>query len=181
MPRTRVYEAIHAAEHGHTIFPEILFGPLTMRRFDEILDTWRVRHLLRLGEPGAGGANPRPASWPGRPVGGMLWAYAATAWRLVGDPRDEWLTGHGRIGRGHGLRLHRLRPLDQLAETSRPCIPAGASLSISRCAAAPRRTAAVPAGSIHSCVKLRAAMVGAVEDYVRSLPPVDPRHPLLGT
>src|SRR5205085_3093419 len=85
-----IYEAIHAAEHDDAVYPDALFGPAS-RPFDEVLGTWRVRHLLRVGETGA--VMPIVERGMDGRHSAEMWAYAATAWRMVGDPRAEWLAG----------------------------------------------------------------------------------------
>jgi tetratricopeptide (TPR) repeat protein len=176
MPELAVYEAIHAAEHDNTIYPEILFGP-SSRRFDEILDTWRVRHLLRLGEPEA--AVPILDRRLAGPRSAELWAYAATAWRLVGDPRHEWLTGQAGLVEVMDLGAT-LPPLDQLAEFLKTLHRARGQY-LDQSVRGGTQTDGPLFSRIDPLIRhVRAAMVSAVEHYVRSLPPVDLGHPLLG-
>ncbi len=176
LPRVGIYEAIHAAEHDSSVFPDVLFGPAS-RRFDEALDTWRVRHLLRVGEPNAAlpildrrFAGPRTAE---------LWAYAATAWRMVGDPREEWLTGQPGLVQILDLS-EMLPPLGELADLLRTLHRArGEYLDQSV------RGGTQTDGPLFSRIdplirRTRAAVVSAVDHYLAKLPPVDPSHPLLG-
>jgi tetratricopeptide (TPR) repeat protein len=174
-PELAVYEAIHAAEHDSSTYPEILFGP-SSRTFDEILDTWRVRHLLRLGAPEAAISildrrltGPRSAE---------LWAYAATAWRLVGDPRHEWLTGQAGVVEVMDLGAT-LPPLNQLTDFLNT-LHRGSGQYLDQSVRGGTQTDGPLFSRIDPLMRqVRVAMVSAVEQYVRGLPPVDPRHPLL--
>jgi tetratricopeptide (TPR) repeat protein len=176
MPELAIFEVICSAEHGSTAMPDLLFGPAS-RQFDEILDTWRVRHLLRVGQLAA--ALPildRALSGP-RSV--ELWPYAATVWRVIGDPRGEWLTGQPDLVQVTDLSAA-LPPLDRLAEHLRTLHRArGEYLDQSV------RGGTQTDGPLFSRIdpltrQVRAAVVTAVDNYLRKLPPLDPKHPLLG-
>jgi Flp pilus assembly protein TadD len=54
-----------------------------------------VRHLLRSGEWGQAEARAQAATRLA-PTDQEAWAYLATAWRLLGDPREEWLCDYER-------------------------------------------------------------------------------------
>src|SRR5581483_4007068 len=79
----RSYRAVVAAESSDEARPDALFdgvpGELAPR-----LALWRVRHLLRIGEASAALPFIDQALASGDQ---SLWPYAATAWRLTGDPR----------------------------------------------------------------------------------------------
>lgn len=176
IPELAIYEAIHASEFDTSDRPEALFGPRS-RQFDEVLDTWRVRHLLRVGDPA--GALPILDRRLSEPRSAELWAYAATVWRMTGDPRGRWLTGQEGLVQVIELG-NALPPLDQLAEFLRTLHRArGEYLDQSV------RGGTQTDGPLFSRIdplirQVRAAVVSAVQGYVRNLPPVDPRHPLLG-
>ena len=176
LPGFAIYEAIHAAEHDDAAYPDALFGPAS-RPFGEVLDTWRVRHLLRIGEPGA--TLPILDRGLGGQQSAELWAYAATAWRMVDDPRAEWLAEQPGLVQVFDLSAG-LPPLEALAEFLRGLHRArGEYLDQSV------RGGTQTDGPLFSRIdplirQARAAAASAVEDYVRKLPPIDAQHPLLG-
>ena len=55
----------------------------------------RVRHLLRSARFQEAVAAIEP--WLDRPNAYLFWPYASAAWRIVGDPRSDWLEGDNRI------------------------------------------------------------------------------------
>ncbi|MEP6983259.1 MAG: putative 2OG-Fe(II) oxygenase [Sphingomicrobium sp.] len=176
LPDFAFYEAIYAAEHDDAVYPEALFGPAS-GPFDEALATWRVRHLLRVGEPAA--TLPILDRGLGGSQSAELWAYAATVWRMVGDQRFEWLTGQPALVQVIDLGSA-LPSLDELAAFLRTLHRArGEYLDQSV------RGGTQTDGPLFSRIdplirQVRAAAVSAVEDYVRNLPPIDARHPMLG-
>lgn len=175
MPELAIYEAIYAAEHGAEARPETLFGPES-RQFDDILDTWRIRHLLRIGEPEA--ALPVLERRLGGPRSAELWAYAATVWRMTGDPRAEWLAEQEGLVQVIELG-DALPPLDQLAEFLR-MLHRGRGEYLDQSVRGGTQTDGPLFSRIDPLIRqVRAAVVNAVEDYVRKLPAPDPRHPLL--
>jgi hypothetical protein len=107
-----------------------------------------------------------------------LWAYAATAWRMAGDSRSEWLEKDARFVKIIDL-TDALPPLDQLAETLRSLhLARGEYLDQSV------RGGTQTDGPLFSRIdpvirSLRAAVVRAVEGHVAELPPPDEDHPLL--
>jgi tetratricopeptide (TPR) repeat protein len=175
MPELPFYEAIDAAEHDSSVYPDILFGNAS-HPFDDELDTWRVRHLLRVGAVEA--ALPIIDRALSGPRSAELWPYAATVWRMVGDPRGEWLTAQQGLVQVTDLSAT-LPPLDRLAEHLRTLHRArGEYLDQSV------RGGTQTDGPLFSRIdpltrQVRAAVVSAVKDYLRNLPPIDPKHPLL--
>lgn len=175
MPDFRIYEAIHAAEHDSEIYPDALFGPAS-RAFDDVLDTWRVRHLLRLGEPAA--ALPILDRALGGPRSAELWAYAATAWRMVEDRREEWLTGQPGLVQVTDLKPS-LPALDDLAEFLRILHRARGEY-LDQSVRGGTQTDGPLFSRIDPLVRqVRDVVVSAVDDYVRQLPPIDAKHPML--
>jgi tetratricopeptide (TPR) repeat protein len=171
-----IFEAIHSAEFDETTYPEALFEQAPRDR-DVDLDRWRFRHLLRVGEPTAAlsivdrAVRQDPSS--------ETWAYAATIWRLAGDPRSEWLEGDPRIVSVIDL-ADRLPPLGELATALRTLhVARGEYLDQSV------RGGTQTDGPLFCRIdpvirRVRSAVVAAVQEYVAQLPPADPGHPLLG-
>jgi tetratricopeptide (TPR) repeat protein len=174
-PEFAIYEAIHAAEFDDEAFPPVLFDGAP-REIAFALDTWRVRHLLRVGAVEAA----LPIIDKGLKGGhsAELWAYAATAWRMAEDPRSEWLERDSRIVRVIDL-ADALPSLDQLAGTLRSLhLARGEYLDQSV------RGGTQTDGPLFSRIdpvirSLRAAVTSAVEGYIAQLPPPDEAHPLL--
>lgn len=173
-PEFAIYEGIHAAELDPEAYPRALFEAVPAH--DAALGRWRVRHLLRVGEIEATVALIDRELQRDQSV--ELWAYAATAWRLAGDQRSEWLEGDERLVRPTDLS-DSLPPLDKLADTLRSLhVAKGEYLDQSV------RGGTQSDGPLLSRIDpvirhLRNAIVGAVESYVAKLPPKDEQHPLL--
>ena len=176
MPELGIYEAIHAAEFDEAVMPDALFGPAS-RQFGQYLDVWRVRHLLRVGAPEA--ALPILDSGLNGPSAAELWSYAATAWRMVGDPRYQWLAEQPGLVQATDVSAS-LPPLDELADYLRG-LHRGRGEYLDQSVRGGTQTDGPLFSRIDPLIRqVRAAVVSAVEDYVRSLPQIDPRHPLLG-
>lgn len=175
MPELAIYDAIHAAEFDEAVMPDALFGPAT-RQFGQYLDIWRVRHLLRVEAPEA--ALPILDSGLNGPNAAELWSYAATAWRMTGDPRYQWLAEQPGLVQVIDLSAA-LPPLDQLAEHLRS-LHEGRGEYLDQSVRGGTQTDGPLFSRIDPLIRqVRVAVVSAVEGYVRNLPPADPRHPLL--
>ena len=176
MPELAFYEAVYAAEHDSVAFPEPLFGPAS-RQYAEFLNTWRVRHLLRVGATQA--AVDILDTALGGPGSEELWPYAATAWKIAGDPRSEWLAGESNFVRVLDLK-DGLPAADKLASHLRT-LHLGRGEYLDQSVRGGTQTDGPLFSRIDPLIRqVRTAVVSAVESYVRELPPVDPRHPLLG-
>ncbi|HSQ99821.1 MAG TPA: putative 2OG-Fe(II) oxygenase [Sphingomicrobium sp.] len=139
---------------------------------------WRIRHLLRTGRLGEACIAIDEALSGESAL--HVWPYAAIAWRLAGDPRWAWLEGdlermvsvidissdipdmQGLERVLRGLHVARGEYLDQ-------SVRGGSQTD------GPLFTRVDP-----EIRALRNAIVRAVGRHVEKLPPVDPRHPLLG-
>ena len=174
-PEFAIYEAIDQAEHDPRDFPPALFdrAPPSL---NQALDTWRVRHLLRIGKPEA--ALPILDRGLAGPQSAELWAYAATVWRMVGDRRSQWLEGDPALVGVIDLN-GRFGDRERLAEVLRSLhVARGEYLDQSV------RGGTQTDGPLFSRIEpeiqaLRAAIVDAVDGYRKSLPPPDPAHPFL--
>lgn len=174
-PEFALREAIHAGEAGDDARAEAIFSSLAMSGTTR--DVQEARHRLRTGDP------KRAEQLTARAVAGdpeniAAWALRDIAWRLLGDPRHEWL--HGQEGLARPMRLD-LDPqqftsivtlLDKLHDKS--SMPVGQSV---------RQGSQTRGGlfdrhepEIHV---LEASFRAAVQDYRGQLPPRDDKHPLL--
>jgi hypothetical protein len=109
----------------------------------------------------------------------MFWPYATVAWRMLRDPRWEWLErGEGFVG-VYDI-ADRLPPLDVLAETLRKLHTlSGQPLEQSL------RGGTQTDGDIFThidpvLVQLREAIRATVAEHVAGFPATDETHPLLG-
>ena len=174
-PEFAIYEAVDAGEFDDATFPSALFDGAPPSAVPHIVN-WRIRHLLRVGE--LKGLLPIIDEELQRNPSAEIWSYAATAWRLAGDPRSEWLEGDERQISVMDL-TESLPPLDALADKLRSLHGAkGEYLDQSV------RGGTQTDGPLFSRIdplirRTREAVVEAVEKYVAQLPPHDPRHPLL--
>lgn len=167
--------AIAAAELGCMEHADELFAAVEASG-GPALSIWRIRHLIRTGRAAEAiplidaelKTNPRAAAW----------SYAATAWRLTGDNRLEWLESDGQFVSVIDL-ADDWCSFDELAEALRSLhIARGTFLDQSV------RGGTQTDGALFSRIDpqiraLRAAVVRAVKFYISKLPPVDDRHPLL--
>lgn len=169
------FEAVASDEHGDTQRASELFDRLRQVP-DANLRLARIRHLLRIRRPemAAADAEAMAAESNAR----LAWAYLGAAWRLLGDPRWEWLEGDPRFiaaidieeimphlpaiaARLRQLHVLRVHPFDQSlrggTQTDGHLLLRGEP----------------------EIVVLREALTRAVERYIAQLPPHDPKHPLL--
>jgi tetratricopeptide (TPR) repeat protein len=144
---------------------------------DATVQVRRVRHYLRWGRPEE--ADRIMGQWTDRPEAFMFWPYASVAWRMLDDPRWEWLEGDDRFVGVYDI-ADRLPPLDVLADTLRrlhtlSSQPLEQSL----------RGGTQTDGDIFMhidpvLVHLREAIRTTVADHAAKLPPHQDGHPLLG-
>jgi tetratricopeptide (TPR) repeat protein len=174
-PELAIYEGIHSAELNPQAKPPQLFGELP-EHVDRALGKWRVRHLLRVGEI-AEAVELIDREFE-RDQTAELWAYAATAWRLAGDPRGEWLEGDEGLIEVIDL-TENLPPLETVAETLRRLHVAKGEY-LDQSVRGGTQTDGPLLSRIDPVIRqLRAAIVGAIERYRDRLLPVDEAHPSL--
>lgn len=172
----RAHEAIAASELGDRDRADALFegAPEAARPGLEI---WRIRHLLRTGR--AEDALRRIDEELKSERAASAWPYAATAWRLTGDPRGQWLTGDPRFVAVMDLSRE-LPPLGNLGALLR-------SLHVAKAEYLDQsvRGGTQTDGPLFSRIEpeiraTREAVVRAVDRYLAQLPPTAAAHPLLG-
>ena len=169
------YKAAILSERGDVAAADRLFDQLKDLQLVSV-EMWRVRHLLRAGRPDEASAAIDP--WLDSPEQIRFWHYAATTWRLTGDPRSDWLEGDPRLVGEYDL-ADRLPPLDQLASTLRKL-----HVSKSELLAQSVRGGTQTDGNLFQRIEpdiiaLREVVREAVTDHAAQLPPRDPAHPLL--
>ena len=174
-PHFALLEAVHAGSAGDDDRAGRIFAKLALdtaeRRVHE------ARHWIRLSQPERASdlLDAALAEQPGSIAG---WALRGIVWRLLGDPRDEWL--HGQPGLvallpladGDAL-LPEVIPLLHRLHDASP-LPLGQSLrggSQTRGILFQRREPEL--------ARLEAAIVATLETYRAQLPARDAAHPLL--
>jgi hypothetical protein len=169
-------EAVAASEGGDAPRADALFARAA--RQGGVLSLPHARHLIRTGDA-LKAATIVEAFVRNQPAHQGAWGLLATAWRLTGDSRHEWLVERPgmvrlvavdvapealaslavRLRRFHVARFH---PFDQSLRGGTQT--AGRILH--------RDDPEIRA--------IRRAFMTAVRNYLDLLPPPDPRHPLLG-
>jgi hypothetical protein len=163
---------IHA-ERGETEAADRLFAALGPIGHVTMAARY-LRHLLRAGRPQE--ASAFAERWLTDPDADLVWPYAATAWRLTGDARWQWLEGDERLVGVYDL-ADELPDLPALAERLRAIHQAlGQPLEQSV------RGGTQTDGPLFSRIEpeiraLRAVIVGAVERHIAQLPRPQAGHP----
>lgn len=175
-PRFVVNEAVIRSDAGERDAAARLFAGF-LDGDDPTVAVRIVRHHLRHGDVET--AAKLVDHWIGRPGEALVWPYASLCWRLLGDARSGWLEGEPALVRVFDL-VAKLPPLDRLAELLR-----GLHLARSQHLDQSVRGGTQTDGALFARIEpeireLRAAVVGAVADYVAELSPRDTAHPTLG-
>jgi Flp pilus assembly protein TadD len=176
LPLCTANEAVCRSELGDVAGAADLFERLTGID-DPALEVRRIRHLLRAGRPDAAAALVEHGCAGADAA--FFWPYAATVWRLTGDPRGHWLEGDEQLVGAFDIGAS-LPPLDEVAARLRALHTArGQPLEQSV------RGGTQTDGNLFwhidpTIVALREAVRDAIGDYLAQLPPRDAGHPLLG-
>jgi len=176
-PQTRLMEAIFTSESGDPGGALAMLDRLGGADADPSVQFARGRIALRAGDaPQAAEMFERVTR--SEPAGVAGWANLDLAWRLTGDSRHEWLSGQPGLY-GHGdLDLDRAE-LGGLSDILRSLHktrshPIGQSLR-----GGTQTRGRLFARREPEIARLREAILDAVRDHFRGLPPRDPSHPLL--
>ena len=169
------HEAAALSESGDTGRAEPLFRELAELDFANI-EMWHVRHLLRSGRPED--ASKLMDRWLDTADQDLFWYYAATAWRMTGDQRSQWLEGDERLVGVYDIS-DRLPPLDRLANVLRKL-----HVSKSEFFSQSVRGGTQTDGNLFQRIEpeivlMREAIRQTVAEHAAQLPPMDPKHPLL--
>ncbi|WP_156930303.1 2OG-Fe(II) oxygenase family protein [Sphingomonas jaspsi] len=135
-----------------------------------------ARHLIRLGERAS--LARLADEWMAGSDAHLFWPYASIAWRWTAPDRWQWLEGDERLIRvvdlaGAGVDLN------QLAMRLRALHGASGRFLDQSVRGGTQTDGPLLSRLDAEVVQLRAALVSAIDDYVRGLPPVDPGHPML--
>jgi len=169
-------EAAAAAELGDSVTADRLFA--AVGEIDDIVFAVRhVRHLLRSGRIEQAAA--LAERWTGRADSNLMWPYIGLAWRMLGDPRWQWLEGDERLV-GIADIGGALPSLADLADCLR-ALHGDSHDQLDQSVRGGTQTRGVLFARAEPEIRaLRAAIVDAVHTHIAQLPPPDPDHPLLG-
>ena len=168
-------EAVCAAEKGDLEAADQLFAKL-MPIGHITMAARYMRHLLR-------GCRFEQASafgdeWLQRDPDRLLTPYLATVWRIMGDPRWDWLEGDERLVGVYDI-AERLPSLEALAERLRT-LHLGTHQPLDQSVRGGTQTDGPLFSRIEPEIRtLRQAVVEAVETHIAQLPPPHPSHPTL--
>lgn len=140
-------------------------------------EAWtRARHHLRAAQPEAAANLLEP--WLGQPGEQAIWPYLALAWRMMGDPRHQWLEGDPRLVGVYDIGLNTVE-LAALADHLRQLHFATAApldQSVRGGTQTDGNLLLRAEAPIHD---LRQRLLGIVERHIAQLPPPEPGHPTL--
>lgn len=145
-------------------------------REDDFLRIARIRLLLRRGDPR--GALGVALLMLGGAGAGQVWPYVGTCWRLLDDPRADWLEPAGCVA-AHDVALSPSE-LAGLAATLRGLHTARAAYAEQTVRSGTQTDRSVLLRHEPILARTRAALMEAVAAHVAALPPPDAAHPLLG-
>lgn len=164
-------EAVCVDELGDHEKAQLLFAPLA--GIDEIdLIVRRARNALRLARPLDAAALLEPRLAGEAP---LVVPYLSAAWRLLDDPRWDWLEGDERLVGIYDLDL----PAGLAAHLR--TLHTGAHEPLEQSVRGGTQTEGNLLPRVESeTVELRRILAEAVERHIAQLPPPDPAHPALG-
>lgn len=135
-----------------------------------------ARHLLRAGRADA--AARLSENWIGRDPQGLMWPYLSLAWRIIGDPRWDWLENDSHFVGIYDVadRLDDIEGLAALLRTLHRASDAPLDQSV--------RGGTQTDGNLllreqPLLQQLRSVILDVVADHVAQLPPSVAGHPLL--
>ncbi len=175
-PRFAVNEAVIRSDSGERDAAAGLFASFE-NSDDPTIAVRIIRHHLRYDDVDAAAA--LVDRWIGRPGEALVWPYASLCWRLLGDARADWLEGEDALVRVVDL-APQLPPLEKLAGLLRKLHHARSQHLDQSVRGGTQTDGALFARIEPEIRQLRAAIVGAVADYVSGLPPRDATHPTIG-
>lgn len=143
---------------------------------DPFIKIARIRAALRARD--ADQALAMALSLVDGPVAGQIWPYVSTCWRLLGDARAAWLDGAPPYVRAADVGLSGAE-LEELAQVLRALHTAQLPYAEQSVRGGTQTDRSVLLRHEPILERARAALMAAMRDYVTSLPPHDPAHPLL--
>jgi len=168
-------EAMCRSELGEADQAFSLFAALPIPA-DAEAAIWPIRTLIRLGRP-EDALQLAERTYPAAGMG-AIWPYRALLWRLLGDPRWDWLEGDARLIQTYDI-AGELGPLDELADCLRG-IHRGSGQPLNQSVRGGTQTDGQLLARAEPAIRrLRDALSAAVSEHIAQLPPPDPAHPTL--
>jgi len=167
-----------AGESGDAALAERLLAA-TAELQDDFLTIARIRQALRAGDPARAVALALPVAEAGGAAAGQVWPYLSTCWRLLGDDRAAWLDGDPLFVRQVDVGLSAAE-LAELADLLRQLHTAQMPYAEQSVRGGTQTDRNLLLRHEPILQRARVALMAAMADFVASLPPRDPRHPLLG-
>lgn len=168
-------EAVCLSELGEPAEAQALFDQLAFPENGDAA-TWPIRNYLRLGRYDEARLLAEQ-DFTGRNEF-ALWPYRGLVWRLLEDPRWQWLEGDERLIGIYDI-ANEVGPLDQLADVLRGLHAAKAPPLDQSVRGGTQTDGNLLARAEPEIRRLRAALLDAARSYVAQLPPADPAHPML--
>lgn len=169
-------EAIALSELGRAAEAQRLFDRLPA---DAVANgmVQRVRNLIRLGRLAE--ATVLAEARPGDGADAVLWPYRALLWRVTGDERWQWLEGDPRLIGTYDLGLT-AGEIEALATMLRALHQRSGQLPDQSVRRGTQTDGNLLARAEPEIVRLRTALLDAVQTHVAQLPPPVAGHPTLG-
>ena len=143
---------------------------------DDFLALCRIRTALRSGDPAAARDLALPLTRS--PIAGQVWPYLSTCWRLLQDPRAHWLDGDpvmaGEIDPGFSAT-----ELADLAALLRSLHTMQAPYPEQSVRGGTQTDRSVLLRHEPLLIETRARLLDGVRQFIATLPPHDPVHPVL--
>jgi len=136
----------------------------------------RARHLVRANRPDAAAALIEP--WIARDEQRLLWPYLSLAWRMIDDPRWQWLERPDALVRTFDLG-DALGDLEALAQHLRGLHSALAPPLDQSVRGGTQTDGNLLVRASPPIEALRTTLLAAVDAYIAALPPADRGHPTL--
>lgn len=168
----RLFVAVES--HDDAAAPDLLARSAHIR--GDVTSLCRIRHALHSGDYRAAEAEALPLV--GTPSAPLYWPYLSLVWRLLGDERWLWLDRPDDLVRGLDSGMPEAE-LAELAELLRSLHTAKAPYIEQSVRGGTQTDRSVLLRHEAPLQRLKARMQVVVADYVASLPPHDPAHPLL--
>ncbi|PKB13478.1 putative 2-oxoglutarate-Fe(II)-dependent oxygenase superfamily protein [Novosphingobium kunmingense] len=142
----------------------------------DIASLCRIRHALRRGEPHRAEAEALPLTSGASAA--LYWPYLSLAWRLLNDPRAQWLDRPDELIRTFDCGWS-TEELENLARTLRALHTAQEPYIEQSVRGGTQTDRSVLLRHEPALQDIKARLLDLMRDYIGSLPPHDPGHPLL--
>ncbi len=167
--------ALCLTETGRAAEAQTLFDRLPFPA-DPEQAIWPIRNYIRLGRLDQA-LLLAEHHFDGQPAA-PLWPYRSLLWRLLGDPRWDWLEGDERMVGTYDIAAE-VGSLDALADLLRG-LHAAKGQPLDQSVRGGTQTDGNLLARVEPEIRqLRAALLEAVRHYAAQLPPPDPAHPML--